>query len=312
MENIMSLLGLIKSNGLSGFGYNSTAEMVTEGLDLTGQNFLITGCATGLGLETARVLSKRGAFIIAANRSEARCADALSQLAGKGAAVVCDLGSLASVVACCETVKKMEIELHGIICNAGIMAPQQLELIQGVESQFYVNHLSHFRLVDGLRSQLASAGRVVVLSSAAHQAADKGGIQFGNIDGSQKYRPWTFYGQSKLANLLFARSLGTRLSLQQKVFAVHPGVIHTELVRYMNPMIKNIWSLTAPLGMKSVAQGAATQVWAATSTFLNDKNGIYLADCNEKGSSRYGRDIDLAERLWEWTEKKLTELVPAT
>ena len=301
----MSLLGLIRKNGPSGYGFNTTAEEVTDGMDLSGQAFLITGCGTGLGLETARVLSKRGAFIIAANRSEARCQETLDAIEGEGAIAVCDLSSLTSVEECCRHVRGMGQKLQGIICNAGIMAPPKLEMIDGVEAQFYVNHLSHFKLVTSLMDLLSVTGRVVVLSSMAHRFTVPGGVGFHNLDGSRWYQAWPFYGQSKLAGLLFARSLAEKLGPEQKAFALHPGVIMTNLGRYLTGFMKLLWSISSVLISKDIPRGAATQVFAATSPWLNDRNGEYLSDCNLKTSSRHGLNKELARKLWEWSEARV-------
>ena len=304
----MSLPGLIKSKGPSGFGYTATAKDVTEGLQLTGQTFLVTGCATGLGLETAKILSTRGAFIIAANRSQSRCQETIDAIPGKGAIAICDLADINSVSSCITTIKDMDVSLQGIVCNAGVMAYPKLTLIQNTEAQLYINHLSHFKLVNELLNNLTETARVVMVSSMAHKATVKRGIQFDNTDGSKGYEAWSFYGQSKLANLLFARSLPQKLKPSQKAFAVHPGVIATQLTRYMNPLLAGAWSLASPFFMKTIAQGAATQVFAATHPQLNSYNGEYLYDCNVKKSSHYGSDMALAEELWQWSNQKLAQL----
>jgi WW domain-containing oxidoreductase len=127
-------------------------------------------------------------------------------------------------------------------------------------------------------------------------------VQFDNLSGEKGYSPWKAYGQSKLCNLLFARHLATCLPVAgQSANAVHPGVIATSLMRNMNPLITVASRLVSPIFMKTVAQGAATQVFVASHPSLAGVNEKYFSDCNEKKSSRYGRDSALAATLWEKT-----------
>jgi hypothetical protein len=177
---------------ISPFGAKSTALEVTEGLDLTGQTAFITGCNSGLGLETMRVLSLRGANIIGAARTKEKAETAISTLDGPGVPVVCELGDLESVAACGETVKQLGTPIDMLILNAGIMALPELEQINGIEKQFFVNHLGHFTLTSHLLKQVEAApqGRIVVVSSSGHQFAPDAGIDFTNLSGEQDYDPW--------------------------------------------------------------------------------------------------------------------------
>jgi len=297
----MSLVSRIKRPGPSGFGYASTAEEVTRGLDLNGKAFLLTGCNSGLGLETLRVLSLRGGRVLAAARSidKARQAD----VTGRATPLACDLGEPSSVRACVAEVEKLGVELAAIICNAGIMAPSELTLTHGYEAQFFTNHIGHFLLVTGLLSKLAPDGRVVIVSSTAHRRAPKDGIEFDNLKGERRYRPWTAYGQSKLANLLFARELSRRLPRpRQLANAVHPGVISTNLGRLMPKLMQLGLDVLAPIALKSIPQGAATQCYVATHPALA-ANGEYFSDCNVKRSTRLGSDTRLGRQLWDVSER---------
>jgi NAD(P)-dependent dehydrogenase (short-subunit alcohol dehydrogenase family) len=197
----------------------------------------------------------------------------------------------------------MNRSLDGIIANAGIMALPELEQRHGYELQFFTNHVGHFILVNGLLECLAEDGRVVMLSSRAHERAPKEGIQFDNLSGEKGYSPWTAYGQSKLANLLFARSLAKRLpNPRQTANAVHPGVIATNLGRHMSSTAQRVLSLVEPLFLKSIPQGTATQVYVAVHPDADRTSGEYWVDCNVAESTEKGRDLELAERLWEETE----------
>lgn len=300
----MSLVSMIKGRrGPSGYGYASTAEEVTAGLDLRGKTILVTGVATGLGRESARVLSMRGARILGAARSTARAAEACRDFGAGAVPLACDLADPDSVRACVEGVRAMGEPIDAILCNAGIMALPERELRFGQELQFFTNHVGHFLLVTGLVDQLAPGGRVVMLSSDAHTMAPAVGIQFDDLSFEKGYRPWTAYGQSKLANLLFARELARRFEgTARTANALHPGVIRTELGRHLNIVVRLLFPLAAAIAMKSVPQGAATQCYVTAHPSLDGVNGEYFFDCNVGRSSRHGRDAAMAARLWDVTE----------
>jgi NAD(P)-dependent dehydrogenase (short-subunit alcohol dehydrogenase family) len=304
----MSLLSKLKGTGKSGYGYGSSAEDVTSGLDLSGKTYLVTGCNSGIGEETARVLALRGARLVAAARTVKKAEDAVSPFTSNFRAVACELSEPQSAAAAAASLQDETFD--GIICNAGIMALPKLTLSHGYEMQFMTNHIGHFILVTGLLDRLADDGRVVMLSSDAHKFPVSGGIDFQNLDGSKGYGGTRFYGQSKLSNLLFARELATRLKAGQTANAVHPGVIHTNLARNMAPIINVVWAAVVPLALKSIPEGAATQTWGATHPSLAKVSGEYLADCNIAKSSKHGADMGLAKRLWEVSEEIVAKLVP--
>ena len=232
----MSLLELFTSNGPSGFGYGSTAEQVTEGLELRGKTILVTGCNSGLGLEAIRVLAKRGARVVGTARTLEKANGACGSVGGDTVPIACELSAPSSVLACVEAIKARAIMLDAIIANAGIMALPKLETCHGYEKQFFTNHIGHFILVTGLLDRLTETGRVVMLSSSAHKGAPRGAIEWDNLDGSRRYGAFRNYGQSKIANILFATELSRRFSGTKKTAnSVHPGVIHTNLARSMTP-----------------------------------------------------------------------------
>jgi WW domain-containing oxidoreductase len=300
----MSVYELFKGRGPSGFGYGSTAEQVTEGLSLAGKTYLVTGCNSGLGQEALRVLSLRGAKVVGTARTVEKAKVACDGVKGETVPLACELSDPASVRACVAEVKRLGLRLDGLIANAGIMALPKLETAHGVELQFFTNHIGHFILVTGLLEQLTDEGRVVMLSSAAHTMAPKEGIQFGNLDGRKGYSGWKNYGQSKLANLLFAKELARRFTGTKKTAnAVHPGVIRTNLGRHMNPVANFFFGVLGPLVLKSVPQGASSEVYVATHPSLEGVSGKYFADCNVAASRKDGDDAALAKRLWEESEK---------
>ena len=299
----MSLYAWFKSAGPSGFGYASTAEEVTDGVDLSGKTVLITGINSGLGAETARVLHMRGARILGAARTLAKARDALASLGKDAVPLACELSEPASVRACVETASA-----HGpidvLLCNAGIMALPERTLAHGQELQFLTNHVGHFMLVTGLLDQLTDDGRVVMLSSAAHNWAPPAGIQLDDLTFERGYTPNKAYGQSKLANLLFARSLAKRFEGTGKTAnALHPGVIDTNLGRHLPGVARALMPVLSALAFKSIPQGAATQCYVAAHPAAAEINGEYFSDCNVAKSSRHGRDLELAEKLWHRTEE---------
>lgn len=286
---------------LSVFDKTSTAEDVTAGLDLSGQTWLVTGCNSGLGYETTRVLAMRGAHVIGLARTAQKASDAFDALGIKGTAVACELGDLGTVRAAVESVRGLA-KLDGIIANAGIMALPKLEQIHGYERQFFVNHIGHFVLVTGLLDRLTETARVVMLSSAAHRMADRG-IELDNLSGEDEYHPWRMYGRSKLANVLFARALANRFEGSARTAnSLHPGVIQTNLARHI-PNPEKMFAQWKPM-MKSVPQGAATQVYVATRPELADVSGKYFSDCGVVDASAPGADDDaVAEALWLKSEE---------
>ena len=195
----------------------------------------ITGANSGLGYETMRVLALRGAHIIGIARTQEKADKACASIKGETTPVFLDLADWESVVNCADRIRAMNIPLDGLITNAGIMALPELQLVNGVEKQFAINHLGHFILINQLRDTVLAApqGRFTLLSSDAHRRADKG-IEFDNLDGSQHYDPWNAYGVSKLANALCARELARQTSDTDAIAnSVHPGVIRTNLVQHL-------------------------------------------------------------------------------
>lgn len=304
----MSLLSsLRRETGPSGFGYASTAEEVVRSVDLRGQTWLVTGVTSGLGKESARVLSLKGARVLGTGRSEARARTAAEELAASALTapvpLVCELSEPASIRACVATVLERENALDGILCNAGVMALPSRTLVCGQEAQFFTNHIAHFMLVQGLMPRLAPKARVVVVSSSAHRRAPSGGIAFDDLSLSETYRPWRAYGHSKLANLLFARALAQRFEgTERRANAVHPGVIATKLMRHMPPVLRGAMPVASRVALKTAAEGAATQIWAAVHPGAAQLSGEYLVNCNVGRSSRSGSDATQAERLWKATQ----------
>lgn len=290
----------------SAFTRRSTAQQVTSGVDLRDKTILVTGCNSGLGFETMRVLASRGARIIGLARTREKAREAAGKINGTVIPAACELSDLNSVAACADKITSLGEPIDVLICNAGIMALPELQQKYGLEMQFLTNHLGHFVLVNRLldRVKEAPAGRVVMVSSLGHYFSVPGGINFDNLSGEKHYIPFTFYGQSKLANLLMSNELARRLEGSRATSnAIHPGIIMTPLMRNVGNLRATLAGLASWPVSRSVEQGAATQCYVAASPALAGVTGCYFADCNPARMSVHAQNPQLAAKLWRVSEK---------
>ena len=321
------------------FGAETTTDEVLDGMDLTGRRVVITGAASGLGFESARAMAAHGAAVTVLARNREKAEDAAAQLAehvpgGSFEAGVVDLADLATVRDFAQSYLADHEAIDVLLNNAGVMACPFARTADGFEMQFGTNHLGHFALTALLAPALlrGDAPRVVTLSSAGHSRSDID-LEDPNFE-TTEYSEWLAYGRSKTANALFARELARRGGPHGLLsFSVHPGGIMTPLGRHLNEDLMNEMAAfarerraatapadappddDAPLGgmrFKSVEAGAATQVWAATTSELVDHNGAYLANCapgvlgadpGVDGFLEYLLDDDHAARLWTLSEQ---------
>jgi NAD(P)-dependent dehydrogenase (short-subunit alcohol dehydrogenase family) len=291
---------------LSQFTRESTALDVTEGLDLTGKTALITGCNSGLGYETMRVLALRGATVIGAARTKEKADIACESIEGETVPVVCELSDLQSVADCGSLVRELDLPIDMLILNAGIMALPELEQVNGIEKHFFVNHLGHFVLANQVLPQVLKAdnGRVVVLSSSGHSLGPESGIEFDNLSGERDYSPWKMYGQSKMANGLFSLELNKRLQGTGVTSnSVHPGVINTNLGRHFPWWQKLAAGVLGWSFMKTTEAGAGTQAYVATATALEGYGGYYFSDCNPVNPDPRMQDERMASKCWDISEE---------
>jgi NAD(P)-dependent dehydrogenase (short-subunit alcohol dehydrogenase family) len=297
----------------SGFGAHSTADDVLAGVDLSGKLAIVTGGYSGLGLETTRALTKAGARVVVPARRPDTAWKALAGLDGVELDEL-DLGDLESVRAFADRFLDSGRTVDLVIDNAGIMACPETRVGPGWEAQFATNHLGHFALVNRLWPAIEPGGaRVVSVSSRAHHFS---GMRWDDVHWRTGYDKWQAYGQAKTANVLFAVHLD-KLGADRGVraFSLHPGGILTPLQRHLPKaeMVERGWideqgNVLNPSGFKSPEQGAATQVWAATSPQLAGMGGVYLEDCDiaesavdgdeSSGVRAWATDPEQAERLW--------------
>lgn len=298
------------------FGASSTALEVVEGIDLHGRTALVTGAASGIGVETARALAVAGATVVLAVRDvragRRTAAEIRSTDPGADLRVVeVDLADLASVR---RLLDAWSGPLHLLVANAGVMHVPERRTPEGREWHFGVNHIGHFALATGLRPALAAAGgaRIVSLSSSGHAAS---GIRFDDLDFTRTpYDAGLAYGQSKTANVLFGIE-ATRLWADDGITAaaVMPGGIWTGLQRWWDPEVLADMKRRYVDGVKTVEQGAATSVFVATRAEVGAGAPAYWEDCRPAqvvdtvvdgmhGVVRHALDPEAARRLWSASE----------
>ncbi|OZC81757.1 oxidoreductase [Rhodococcus sp. 06-412-2C] len=295
------------------FGAHTTADEVSEGIDLTGARVIVTGGASGIGIETSRTLARRGAAVTLAVRdvsTGSRVAAEITADTGNSRIDVrrLELTDFASVRT---FVEEWDEPLDVLVNNAGVMAVQELTVDgSGWERQFATNFLGHFALTTGLHDALARAdgARVVSVSSSGHLFSP---VVFGDINFRfRPYDPVQAYGQSKTAVVLFGVAASARWGNDGiTVNTLNPGAIATSLQRHVGG------KLATPVELqKTPAQGASTSVFLATNPHLAGIGGRYFNDNQEarpvdrrpadiaelvNSVASYALDSDSAERLWD-------------
>jgi NAD(P)-dependent dehydrogenase (short-subunit alcohol dehydrogenase family) len=319
------------------FGATSTTDDVLSGVNLKGKRILVTGVSAGLGVETARSLAAHGAQVVGAARDLNKAEGATTQVRKDAAAhggsfelIELDLANLNRVRACAHGLLAKGEPFDLVIANAGVMATPFGHTADGFETQFGTNHLGHFVLVNRIASLIRDGGRLINLSSSGHR--------YGNVDLNDPnfertpYEPFVAYGRSKTANILFAVAFDERhRSRGIRAAAVHPGGIHTELGRHVDPsrLEKIIEQMNqqlaaegkAPFQLKTIPQGAATSVWAGVVASADEIGGRYCENCHvgktvpddatitavSEGVRGYALDAKSAAALWKKSEELVGE-----
>jgi NAD(P)-dependent dehydrogenase (short-subunit alcohol dehydrogenase family) len=319
------------------FGATSTTDEVLSGVNLKGKRILVTGVSAGIGVETARALAAHGAQVVGAARDLSKAEAATVQVRKDAAAhggsfklIPLDLADLKSVRTCADGLLAKGEEFDVIIANAGVMATPFGHTPDGFETQFGTNHLGHFVLVNRIASLIPSGGRLISLASSGHRFANVD-LEDPNFEHTP-YEPFVAYGRSKTANILFAVGFDQRHRERGvRAAAVHPGGIHTELVRHMDPkqlqaMIDQITKQLeeegkGPFTLKTIPQGAATSVWAGVVASADEVGARYCENCHvgnivaddvtlsasSEGVSAYALDPENAKALWKESEKLVGE-----
>jgi len=319
------------------FGATSTTEEVLSGVNLHGKRILVTGVSAGLGVETARSLVAHGAQVVGAARDLTKAEAATTQVrkdaaahGGSFALFELDLANLKSVRTCADKLLADDEPFDVVIANAGVMATPFGHTADGFETQFGTNHLGHFVLVNRVAPLIRTGGRLINLSSAGHRYSNVD-LQDPNFERTP-YEPFVAYGRSKTANILFAVAFDERHRKRGvRAAAVHPGGIHTELGRHIDPSrIQGIidqmnQQLAAegkpPFQWKTIPQGAATSVWAGVVAPADEIGGRYCENCHvghvvpehvtisaiSEGVRGYALDPNTAEALWKKSEELVGE-----
>lgn len=296
-------LDIIRDDGLEG--------------QLKDKVMLVTGCSSGLGIETARALSATGARVFCTARSIKKGQDALSGILepGRVELLQLELDSLESVRRCASEFLSRSKTLNVLVCNAGIMMPPYAKTVDGFESQFATNHLGHFLLFNLLKDALLAGSsssfnsRVVMVSSMGHRG---GGIQFDDINLETSYTPNKGYAQSKTANIYMANEIDRRYGPDGiHALSLHPGGIATGLQVHIDSKLREQWASNRELmkGTVSAAQGAATQVLAAVGKEFEGKGAKYLEQCSESGPVKAEYTLsDRGYETWAFDEEKEQKL----
>ncbi|KAG2423965.1 hypothetical protein HXX76_014904 [Chlamydomonas incerta] len=283
-----------------------------------GKNVFITGGNTGIGYETALTLAREGAAkVTIAARDSNKAAKALAQIREAVPSAVVDtlpldLSDLVSVSDCAKAVADSGVQYDVWINNAGVMATPKMVTAQGFEYQLGVNHLGHFALTTAVLPALQAANKPVRVINVASAAHTFGKIDFDDLMRDRSYDSWEAYGQSKLANILFTYEMARRLGPTSKVTvnALHPGVVKTELGRYMIDDDKNKSNPIFPIAMELMkffmlepAEGAATSIYLASSPEAEGITGKYWIKSKRAVSSNDSYNREVQERLWAVSEE---------
>ncbi|KAJ6598514.1 dehydrogenase with different specificitie [Mycena sp. CBHHK59/15] len=295
-------------------------DPATDIPDLSGKIILVTGGTAGIGKESVLAFAKHNpARIYFTGRDSQRATATIAEAktAATSVAVIflqCDMTSLKAVEAAAKQVISESDRLDILMCNAGIMAVPPALTKDGYEIQFGTNHIAHALLIKLLLPTLLRTAdtpnsdvRIVSLTSQGFGGHPRGGILFKDLRTTQDYffGSWTRYGQSKLANILFAAELARRHP-QITSLSIHPGVIQTGLVKNLSALKKALVYITSPFSMMTPAEGARNQLWAATGDKTKMINGEYYEPVGMPGRHlRMSRDHKLAGQLWDWTDKEL-------
>ena len=266
-------------------------------MSLEGQKILITGGNSGIGFEAAKAFIALGAQVIIAARPSHKTEMALHALGSSASHIPVDLADLTSVRQLATTYLERHETLDVLVNNAGLFPAKQQLTEQGFEMQFGVNHLSHFLLTQLLLPMMIQHGhaRVVTVSSMLHKKAK---LDFNSFKGDSQYNAQKAYGQSKLANVLFAYELAERLAHTQVTSNVlHPGGVATDIVRDMP------WLIRALLGLIFISpeKGAKTTVMLGADPTLTQTTGTYFDQCKEASPTTDANNLVLRQQLWEYS-----------
>ena len=264
---------------------------------------LITGATNGIGLEAAKSLNKMGAEIvfIARNKEKAEKLqkELMSETGREATAILADLSSLSEVKNAADQFLSLDKPLHILLNNAGIMNRERAETVDGLEEVFSVNHLAYFTLTLSLIDKMIESGgkRIVNVASMGYRFVKE--MNFEDLQSKEDYKPFKVYGQSKLANILFTRSLASKVKKNNiTVNCLHPGYVDTGIgLNNKGSLVKLLMNLGRPFAKKT-DKGAETSIYLCTSPEVEGVSGEYFVDCKIEKLLGAAKSEEQAEKLW--------------
>ena len=281
---------------------------------LIGKTAIVTGANSGMGMATARALLDEGATVVMLCRSEKRGKEAYNELMKDGNSrtylILCDLGDYGSIRNFVKRVKETFTRIDILVNNAGFISLDRQETKEGLERQFGINHVGHFLLTTELLDLMGEGSRIVNVASGAHKT---GKIHFDDINLHKGFNVFKAYSQSKLANVLFTRELARRVKDRGiTVNCCHPGAVATNIgIDRETGFGRTVTRLLKPF-FQTPAQGASTAIFLATDESVKDISGEYFYKCKIARSSKRSKDMELAKRLFEFSEQLVQKPAAAT
>ncbi len=277
--------------------------------EINNKNVLITGATSGIGEATAIDLAKKGAniFFIARNNLKAQnLSDKIESISGKRSKFfIADLASLKNIKDSALEFISLDIPLHVLLNNAGLINNNRKETVDGLEEVFSINHLAYFYLTYLLLDKLkeGTPSRIINVSSGAHAFVK--GFNFDDVNSLKEYKPFKVYGYSKLANILFTKKLSQVLENENiTVNCLHPGVVGTGFGQNNGVFSKILFNLSKPF-MRSSEKGAETSIYLCSSPDVSDVSGQYFYNCKIAKTTSWANKQEDADRLWDLS-KELT------
>lgn len=281
---------------------------------LIGKTAIVTGANSGMGMATASALLDEGATVVMLCRSEKRGKEAYNELTKDGNSrtylILCDLGDYGSIRNFVKQAKASFTRIDILVNNAGFISLDRQETKEGLERQFGINHVGHFLLTTELLDMMGEGSRIVNVASGAHKT---GKIHFDDINLHKGFNVFKAYSQSKLANVLFTRELARRVKDRGiTVNCCHPGAVATNIgIDRDTGFGRTVTRLLKPF-FQTPAQGASTAIFLATDESVKDITGEYFYKCKIAKSSKRSKDMELAKRLFEFSEQLVQNPAGAT
>ena len=280
--------------------------------EIKNKNVLITGATSGIGEATAIDLAKKGAniFFIARNNLKAQnLSDKIELISGKRPKFfIADLASLKNIKESALEFISLDIPLHVLLNNAGLINNNRKETVDGFEEVFSINHLAYFYLTHLLLDKLkeGTPSRIINVSSGAHAFVK--GFNFDDVNSLKEYKPFKVYGYSKLANILFTKKLSQVLENENIIVnCLHPGVVGTGFGQNNGIFSKILFNLSKPF-MRSSEKGAETSIYLCSSPDVSDVSGQYFYNCKIAKTTSWANNQEDADRLWNLS-KELTGII---